>query len=498
MGSSGRQPGLPFASTTLEAPGTSSGCPHQPGSHSAGQTQPVTNDSPLRSIVWPLNLARLAPRLAQQCPSSGGPPRPRTGPAAGLASAAGRPASGPGPFFGCCVSADPRIPAALIPRSARQTPITALAAVPPCVVIIARLLIEHRPDGQIHVTVLDVRQGGSISSMAAAARLLIDGDQIRIVCTGRPPRPTLRHGPADRPPRLAHPPEDHVAGLPDSSCGRYRIGRVIEPGMLGPGPGYAAWTADLARRGIASGRLSTVADSRWTGSRSGALWPDAECRRSAARHGTGINNVSIVLLGERDGRRMLLMGDVEEGIDPILIGRGLPHVDLLKVAHHGSHASSGRLPGGGSANDRRRLRRAPQPIRTSEPGYDRPIEGHRRGCVPNGPERHGRRHAQPATVSPLAPHPDSERGRRRSFHDSVRATQSGGAGYRHGGGDNRIRSAVPLLDHPGRRRPILHRCDAAVDHAGCAGQRDAGRQPVGVPPALLPTRRGGHRVRSTG
>ena len=39
-------------------------------------------------------------------------------------------------------------------------------------------------------------------------------------------------------------------------------------------------------------------------------------------------------------RRFLLMGDVEEAIDPELVARGLPRVDLLKVAHHGSSTSS--------------------------------------------------------------------------------------------------------------------------------------------------------------
>ena len=40
--------------------------------------------------------------------------------------------------------------------------------------------------------------------------------------------------------------------------------------------------------------------------------------------GTGINDVSIVLLGEVGGRRFLLAGDVEEAIDPSCSPRGLP------------------------------------------------------------------------------------------------------------------------------------------------------------------------------
>jgi competence protein ComEC len=56
--------------------------------------------------------------------------------------------------------------------------------------------------------------------------------------------------------------------------------------------------------------------------------------------GTGINNVSVVFLGHVGTRRFLLMGDVEEGIDPSLLSEGLPRVDLLKVAHHGSRTAT--------------------------------------------------------------------------------------------------------------------------------------------------------------
>jgi hypothetical protein len=56
--------------------------------------------------------------------------------------------------------------------------------------------------------------------------------------------------------------------------------------------------------------------------------------------GTGINNVSVVFLGQIGQRRVLLMGDVEDGIDPSLLADGLPHVDLLKVAHHGSKTAT--------------------------------------------------------------------------------------------------------------------------------------------------------------
>ena len=59
---------------------------------------------------------------------------------------------------------------------------------------------------------------------------------------------------------LTHPHEDHVAGLA-LLLERYRVGRVFEPGMRGPGPGYAAWLRELAGPG-APIRLSLAAGDR--------------------------------------------------------------------------------------------------------------------------------------------------------------------------------------------------------------------------------------------
>ncbi|HXI46716.1 MAG TPA: hypothetical protein VNH13_10475, partial [Candidatus Acidoferrales bacterium] len=71
------------------------------------------------------------------------------------------------------------------------------------------------------------------------------------------------------------------------------------------------------------------------------LWPDpGAVPLHPADGGTAINNVSIVLLGEVDGHRFLLAGDIEQAIDPQLLARGVPSVEFLKVAHHGSGTAS--------------------------------------------------------------------------------------------------------------------------------------------------------------
>ena len=186
------------------------------------------------------------------------------------------------------------------------------------------------------LTVLDVGQGDAILlETRSGARMLIDG--------GPDPERTLialdeRIPPWDR--RLdvvvlTHPHEDHVAGLA-RVLERYTVGRAYEPGMRGPGPGWAAWDARL-HDGAPRGILTTGARIRLGEVTLSVLWPDpGTVPLEPADTGTGINNVSIVFLGEANGTRFLLAGDIEQAIDPTLLARGLPPVDLLKVAHHGS------------------------------------------------------------------------------------------------------------------------------------------------------------------
>jgi len=229
------------------------------------------------------------------------------------------------------------------PRAGRAHRRATRIAVVALVVAVGSLgaIVVSRPDGHVRITVLDVGQGDAI---------LVDGDRgSRLLIDGGPdPDRLLVALDAHLPPWdrridlliLSHPHEDHVAGLA-LLLTRYRIGRVVEPGMRGPGPGYRAWAAELAKEGRQAGRLST--GDRFSLDDVGfrVLWPDAGAvPPEPADTGTGINNVSIVLLGTFGSQRFLLAGDIEEGIDPILLARGVPRVDVLKVAHHGSRTSS--------------------------------------------------------------------------------------------------------------------------------------------------------------
>ncbi|MBA2700194.1 MAG: ComEC/Rec2 family competence protein [Chloroflexi bacterium] len=209
-------------------------------------------------------------------------------------------------------------------------------------VAVTAAVVVHRPAGAARITVLDVGQGDAILIEGSrGGRILIDGGpdpgRLLIDLDGRIP-------PWDR--RLdavilSHPHEDHVAGLA-RLLERYRVRRVFETGMLGPGPGYAAWLTTLGRAGAPSRATLAAGDSLQVDDIAmRVLWPiRGSVPVRPTDGGTGINNVSIVLLGAIGSRRFLLTGDVEEGVDPALLTEGLPRVDVLKVAHHGSRTAT--------------------------------------------------------------------------------------------------------------------------------------------------------------
>ena len=210
------------------------------------------------------------------------------------------------------------------------------------------MVVSAQPDGRLHMTVLDVGQGDSILLQGpAGGRILID--------TGPDPNRLIalldqRLPPWDR--RIdvvviTHPHEDHVAGLA-LLLDRYRIGDIAEPGMIGLGPGDAAFRRRLADLGRDTQLLAAGDHLMLDGITLNVLWPlRGEVPLHPTDGGTQVNNVSIVFEMQYGERRFLLGGDIEQQIDPQLLaklaaGRWTPirraqgRPSRQRHGHHGS------------------------------------------------------------------------------------------------------------------------------------------------------------------
>ena len=211
--------------------------------------------------------------------------------------------------------------------------------------VLAGSVVAARPDGSMHVVVLDVGQGDSI---------LLEGDRGGRILVDGGPDPNVLVADLDRyiptwdrrldAIVLTHPHDDHVAGLV-AVVERYQVGRAFESGWSVDTDAYRAWKSALSARGIEPERLATGEVLRLDDATLTVLWPDDGRVRASdldpnATANRETNDASVVLLGEFEGRRFLLTGDAEDDVDPILVGRGLPALDMLKVAHHGSATAS--------------------------------------------------------------------------------------------------------------------------------------------------------------
>jgi competence protein ComEC len=131
---------------------------------------------------------------------------------------------------------------------------------------------------------------------------------------------------------LTHLHADHVDGLVGAIHGR-------SVGAIAVGPGREPATAWRDVQAQASGRGIPVVELN-----PGAQWSSGkltltDLAPAKGFHGTDSdpNNDSLVVLAEREGRRMLMSGDIEIEAQQALLNAGVDlHADVLKVPHHGS------------------------------------------------------------------------------------------------------------------------------------------------------------------
>ena len=133
---------------------------------------------------------------------------------------------------------------------------------------------------------------------------------------------------------MSHAHLDHIGGA-SSLFTALPVGLVIEPGERVVEPAYEAWLATLAARG-----------TRWHPTEAGVAWT-IDSVHFLVRHpprewpywGDNLNEDSIVLEVSYHDFAALLMGDAGFVAESRLAG-SVPHVDVLRVGHHGSRSAS--------------------------------------------------------------------------------------------------------------------------------------------------------------
>ena len=225
-------------------------------------------------------------------------------------------------------------------RVARPLPIGA-----GLVAVLILLTGAARPDGLLHVTVLDVGQGDSILVEAPdGTTMLVDG--------GPDPELALRrlgeHLPFfDRDIDvvvLTHAHQDHVAGLVDV-VDRFDVDGFLDAAIPFENAAHHRLVGDIA----ADPELAvTIARAGQTFNLGPATSVEIVYPTQADALGPipaeDINNGSIVMVVRHGAFTALLTGDAGAPVERLLIERGLlPAIDFLKVGHHGS--ASATTPG---------------------------------------------------------------------------------------------------------------------------------------------------------
>jgi competence protein ComEC len=197
------------------------------------------------------------------------------------------------------------------------------------------------PPRGLSVVALDVGQGDAILLRWRDRALLVDGGgpfDVEAADFGRTrllPK-LLDRGVTRLDAVLAtHPHPDHALGL-RAVIEELPVGNL----WLSAGEDEAGLFASLRRSAGASGVPVSVLrpgpPSTWRGAELTVLHSGGVRRKTDA-----VNNQSVVLTIERDGKRAILTGDVGSATErALLASRAVARADLLKVAHHGSRTST--------------------------------------------------------------------------------------------------------------------------------------------------------------
>ena len=205
------------------------------------------------------------------------------------------------------------------------------------------------PSGELRVTFVDVGQGdAAIVELPDGAVWLVDAgghanarDRTAATSTGRTLSRTLAVYGKRRVDLaiVSHPHPDHYLGLAslDVPVAELWTARELEPAGE---RGFEAATREISRRthpplGLA--RTQAGVDLVVWAPRYETPGVAATCAADPVR---SVNDNSLVVELRYRGRSILFAGDLEVEGEEVLVAAGVPRVDVVKVAHHGSPTSS--------------------------------------------------------------------------------------------------------------------------------------------------------------
>jgi competence protein ComEC len=221
------------------------------------------------------------------------------------------------------------------------------------IIVLVHPLSAGRPDGKLHIDFLDVGQGDSaLITLPDGATLLVDGG-------GRPGFRQNSDQVINRESRsigemvvaeylwwrgldavdyvlATHADADHIDGLNDV-VRNFRV----RAALIGRGPQddaeYVKFDDTLKATRTPNELINAGDELHFGPVVMRVLWPQASADPKAPSQ----NNDSVVLLVKFGERAILLTGDIEKEAEAHLVA-SYPdlHVDLVKVAHHGSRSSS--------------------------------------------------------------------------------------------------------------------------------------------------------------
>lgn len=205
--------------------------------------------------------------------------------------------------------------------------------------LIALREFRVRPDGLVHIHVLDIGQGDSIFITGPEGQqILVDGGPDLSALTGIAKHMSFFDRSIDVL-VLTHPHLDHVAAFPEI-LRRYSVGLIIFTGVDSATAPYRQTLAIMNEQRTPV----LIADPKQDVDLGGGmtldmLWPPPEYAGIQTKK--DLNDTSVVAMLRFGADSMLLTGDMEGPEEDELLASGEDiHANILKVGHHGSRTST--------------------------------------------------------------------------------------------------------------------------------------------------------------